>query len=258
MDIIKIENLNFSFGNKVFFHNLNLNIKANTWTSIVGDNGSGKTTLLKIILGLIESDCVTIDNLKLNKKNKYEIRKKMGCVFENPNNNLICETVLEELSFPLENMGLSDNEISVRIDNIINLFHFLPDKKREVSELSIDDKQTLALMTSLISSPKILIMDEAFTYVNKATKVKLLNILKNLDITIISVTHDMEETLFADNIVSLENGKVMIHASKEEFFKDKRLDHFPFIIELSSKLKYYDVVDDIAYSYKELVEKIWK
>ena len=107
MYIIEINNLNFDYSGKILFSNLDLKIEKNTFNCLIGNNGCGKTTLLKIMLGLIDSDNVTIDNIKLTKKNKFEIRKKIGCVFENPENNLICETVIEELSFPLNNLNLS-------------------------------------------------------------------------------------------------------------------------------------------------------
>ena len=258
MYAVKIDNLNFNFGNKVLFKNLNLKIKTNTWNTILGNNGAGKTTLLKIIVGLIESDNIFIDNIKLNKSNKLDIRKKIGCVFENVENNLVCDTVLEELSFPLENLGLSQEEIELRIDNIINLFDYLPDKNQSIDSLTIDEKQVLAIMVSLIYNPKILILDEAFSYANKLKKIQVMNILKKLNITIINVTHDAEELLYSDNIIVLKDGNVFMNDTIDNVFKDDKIDNLPFIVELSKKLKYYELVDDISYSYKELVEKIWK
>lgn len=258
MYAVKIDNLNFNFGNKVLFKNLNLKIKTNTWNTILGNNGAGKTTLLKIIVGLIESNNIFIDNIKLNKSNKLDIRKKIGCVFENVENNLVCDTVLEELSFPLENLGLSQEEIELRIDNIINLFDFLPGKNQSIDSLTIDEKQVLAIMVSLIYNPKILILDEAFSYVNKLKKIQVMNILKKLNITIINVTHDAEELLYSDNIIVLKDGNVFMNDTIDNVFKDDKIDNLPFIVELSKKLKYYELVDDISYSYKELVEKIWK
>lgn len=258
MDVIKIENLNLNFGSKVIYNNLNLEIKEKTWNSLLGSNGSGKTTLLKVILGLIKSDSVYIDGVKLDDNSKYEIRKKMGCVFENPNYNLMCETVEEELANPLENLNVEEKEINIRIDNIIRLFKFSKEKKTSIKDLTIDEKQILSIMVSLITSPKILILDEAFTFMNKSEKKRILKILKKLDITIISVTHDVEELLFSDNLIILEEGKIKTNDKKENIFEKEILDDFPFIVELSKKLQYYDLVNDISYSYKELVDKIWE
>lgn len=257
MDIIKIENLDFNFENRVLFNKLNLKITDKSWYCLLGNNGSGKTTLIKIILGLIKTDSVFINNVSLNEETKYDLRKYVGCVFENPNNNLICEKIEEELSFPLENMGLSEKEIEIRIQNIMKIFGFSKKLDVSINDLTIDEKQTLSIMVALITGPQILILDEAFTFMNKAKKYKILEILKKLDITIISVTHDIEELMFADNIILLKNGKILANDKKENIFEKELLKNIPFIVDLSMKLKYYDLVQDISYSYKELVNKIW-
>lgn len=258
MNAVKIKNLNFNFENKVLFNNLNLRIKEKTWNCLIGNNGAGKTTLLKIILGLIVTDGVYINNIKIDNNNKYELRKKVGCVFENPEYNLICETVEEELAFPLENIELEENEINTRIDNIFRIFKFNRERKTSIHDLTIEEKQILAIMVSLITGPNILILDEAFSFMRKSKKNEVLTILKQLDITVISVTHDVEEIMFSDNIIILEEGKITINDKKEIVLEKEILNNFPFIIELSKKLKYYELVDDISYSYKELVDKIWE
>ena len=257
MYIIEINNLNFDYSGKLLFSNLDLKIEKNTFNCLIGNNGCGKTTLLKIMLGLIDSDNVTIDNIKLTKQNKFEIRKKIGCVFENPENNLICETVIEELSFPLNNLNLSKEEIDIRIKNITKMFDF-KNIDRPINKLTLDEKQTVALMSALIINPKILVLDEAFTYISKCCSKKILNILKKINITIISVTHDVEELLLSDNIIILKEGKIIINDKKEKVFESDLLDNYPFIIDLSNKLKYYELVDKISYSYKELVNEVWK
>lgn len=257
MSIIKISNLNFNYDNKILFNNLNLEIKENTWNSLIGNNGSGKTTLLKLILGLIESKGITIDNIELNTENKYEIRKKIGCVFEIPDNNLICETVKEELSFPLNNIGLNEQEVETRIDNITKLFNFKK-KESDINSLNLDEKQTLSVMSALITNPKIIILDEAFTYMSKSQSIKILNILKNLNITVISVTHDVEELLYSDNIIIIKDGKIIANEKKETIFEKQLLNDYPFVVDLSLKLKYYELVDNISYTYKDLVNEIWK
>ena len=257
MYIIEINNLNFDYSGKILFSNLDLKIEKNTFNCLIGNNGCGKTTLLKIMLGLIDSDNVTIDNIKLTKQNKFEIRKKIGCVFENPENNLICETVIEELSFPLNNLNLSKEEIDIRIKNITKMFDF-KNIDRPINKLTLDEKQTVALMSALIINPKILVLDKAFTYISKSCSKKILNILKKINITIISVTHDVEELLLSDNIIILKEGKIIINDKKEKVFESDLLDNYPFIIDLSNKLKYYELVDKISYSYKELVNEVWK
>ena len=129
---------------------------------------------------------------------------------------------------------------------------------RPINKLTLDEKQTVALMSALIINPKILVLDEAFTYISKSCSKKILNILKKINITIISVTHDVEELLLSDNIIILKEGKIIINDKKEKVFESDLLDNYPFIIDLSNKLKYYELVDKISYSYKELVNEVWK
>lgn len=258
MDIIKIENLDFSYDNKVLFNNLNLKIKDKTWNTIIGSNGSGKSTLIRIILGFIKCDNVIVNGLKQCDDNKYEILKDIGCVFSNPNSNLICETVYDELSFALENLDVSEEIINERINNIIELFDFKKDLSCSINNLSLKEKQVVAIMSSLITNPKILILDEAFTYIDNKTKIKILNILKSIDFTIIYITHDMEDLLYTDNIIVLDDCKIVINEKKEEVFNKDLLKKYPFIVDLSIKLKYYDLIDDIAYSYRNLVDELWQ
>ena len=152
---------------------------------------------------------------------------------------------------------MSKEEIDIRIKNITKMFDF-KNIDRPINKLTLDEKQTVALMSALIINPKILVLDEAFTYISKSCSKKILNILKKINITIISVTHDAEELLLSDNIIILKEGKIIINDKKEKVFESDLLDNYPFIIDLSNKLKYYELVDKISYSYKELVNEVWK
>ncbi|MEG1647858.1 MAG: ATP-binding cassette domain-containing protein, partial [Bacilli bacterium] len=114
MDIIKITDLDFKYNDKVIFDKLNLTIEEHKWYTLIGNNGSGKSTLVKLMLGLIPTNNIIIDNLLLS-KNIFETRKKIGVVFEIPDNNLVCETVKEELAFSLENIGTDVSKIDEQI-----------------------------------------------------------------------------------------------------------------------------------------------
>lgn len=257
MDIIELKNLNFKYKDKIIFENFNLNIEQGTWTSIIGSNGSGKSTLVKLLSGLIKTDNIWIDGMKIS-NNIYEIRKVMSIVFDDPNTNLICETVREELSFPLENIGINDDK---RIDEIVKLFNITNILDNSINELNNSEKQLVALASALIIQPKILILDEAFVYLENI-KLNIFDILKSLNITIINITHNIEETLAGDNIIILNNGKILINDkkeivyTKEEMFKEANLN-LPFIVDLSNKLKYYGLINKTYYNMEAMVNDLW-
>lgn len=259
MDIIRIKDLNFKYKDKEIFTNLNLTIEGCKWYSIIGSNGSGKSTLVKLLSGLIRSNNIFVDNMEVSASNLYDIRKIMSIVFEDPNTNLICETVREELTFPLENIGIIDTKTEV--EKMAKLFNITDILDNSIIELTNKEKQIVALSSALIIKPKILILDESFVYL-ESVKDSIFDILKQLNITVINITHDMEETLIGDNIIILNNGKILINDEikqvypKEELFKEANLS-LPFIIDLSNKLKYYSLIDKTYYNMKDLVDDLW-
>ncbi|MEG2028602.1 MAG: ATP-binding cassette domain-containing protein [Bacilli bacterium] len=262
MDIIKITDLDFKYNDKVIFDKLNLTIEEHKWYTLIGNNGSGKSTLVKLMLGLIPTNNIIIDNLLLS-KNIFETRKKIGVVFEIPDNNLVCETVKEELAFSLENIGTDVSKIDEQIKYITQKINIKNLIGKTINELNNLEKQKVALASSLMTNPKILILDEAFTYLDNQEKDSMLSILKNLNITIINITHDIEESLYGDNIIILNDGKIIRNNKKELIYQEEKLlnsigINLPFIVELSNKLHYYGMLDKTVFSIKEMVNIIWK
>jgi energy-coupling factor transport system ATP-binding protein len=262
--IISIDNLIFKYNDNIIFNHFNLDIKENKWLSIIGPNGSGKSTLAKILVGLLPYEgIITIDSLVLTKETVKEIREKTAIVFENPDNQFVSETVLDEIVFKLENLGKSKSFIKKQLDYITNLLDIKHILKKTPHELSNSDKQIVALASALINEPKILILDEALNKIDYDKKNSIYKILKELDITIINITHDMNETVLSDEIVILDNGKLIMHDKKELVLKEEKLFNklgleVPFMAALSIKLGYYDLVDEIVFDMEEMVDKLWK
>ena len=254
--MLKVRNLNLKYDEKVIFNKLNLELEQGKWYTLIGKNGTGKSTLIKSIVRLIKLDGITFEKKKVNDENINEIRKKISVVFKNNNN--ICEKVEEEIAFPLINIGINDEEINTRIDNILNLFGLKKIRKQEIDKLNQNDKQLVSIMSALVINPKLLILDEAFSYVDEMYKTKVLKYIKLLDITVLNVSHDIEEILYSDNIIILENGKIKANDKKEIIIENKLLKEYPFIVDLSIKLKYYNLVDEIIYDYQKLVDTVWK
>lgn len=266
-NIIRINNLNFSYKEKKVFNDLNLNIKSRSFVTIIGPSGSGKSTLSKILMGIVSIDSnITIDNLKLEKKNIKEIRNRIGYIFENPNDSIIMDTVEEELTFLLENK-LSNNEINIKLEEIVKELKIEKLLNKNPKNLSGGEKQLVSLASILMKNPKIIILDEAFTMIDSIMKDKIFKILKRLNnekgVTIINITHDIEESLYGNEIAIIDNGKVLIEGKKEEVLAQekilKKIDlNVPFMVDLSLKLKYYDLIDKIEFDMDKLVNKLWK
>lgn len=263
-NIIKIANLNFKYGDKIIFKDFNLNIKKNTFTTILGPNGSGKSTLVKILLGLEEKDgIVEINGIELNKKNINEIRKQIGVVFENPDSQFVAETVMDDIAFSLENLNYPKKEIRNKIKEISKLLEIEQILQKEPHSLSGGEKQLVSLASALVIEPKILILDEALNMIDNHIKEKLLKNLIDLDITIIMITHDSEDAMYSDEIIVLDNGNLILKGPKELVFQEEEIFkklglEIPFMIDLSKKLMFYGLIDNIIYDMDEMVNTLWK
>ena len=265
--MVVIDNLSFKYTDKVIFDNLCLSIDKGRFTTILGNNGSGKSTLVKLLCGLLKCEgSIYIDDLLLSDNSLFDIRKNIGVVFENPDNCLISETVLEDLSFPLENLNLSSDYIFSKVNEISNYLGISDLLDRSPRDLSGGEKQLVSLGCALVTSPKLLILDEALSMLDDNSKFKILSFLKKIkkdfDVTIINVTHDIEESIYGDDILIIDSG-VVIHDSKEKVYEqEKILKSFgfdlPFMVDLSKRLSYYDLVDSYIYDMDEMVDLLWK
>lgn len=262
-DIIKIKNLNYkNFDNKLF-NNFELNIEESDFMSIIGPNNAGKTTLIKILSGLKKYEgTILIDNKEL-KENKKEIRKIISIVFDNPETQFIMDTVYNDIYLTAKNKKIDniDEEIN-KISKILKIENIL-DKSPQ--HLSGGEKQKVVIASALLGNPKILILDEALSMIDPISKkeiYKYLVKLNNEGTTIINISSDIEDTLYSKNILILNNGTIESldtkenTYNKENIFKKLQME-LPFIIELSKKLSYYNLVNKDYYNEEELINKLW-
>lgn len=267
-NIIMIKKLNFSYKNKVIFKDFDLEIERNKFIHIVGPNGSGKSTLVHILLGLLKADgYINIYHMNMCEDNLMDIRRNIGVVFENPDNTFVAETVADDIAFSLENLNYSPSTIDQKIQKIseyLKIEHLL---EKNPHYLSGGEKQLVALASALVLEPKILILDEALTMVDGVEKEQILKLLRKIvnekKITVINVTHDMEDTVYGDKIIILNKGKVLFNDDKKAVYKEERalkkigID-LPFMVDLSNKLSYYGLVDETILSMSEMVNHLWK
>ena len=263
--IIKVNNMTFKYNDKNIFKNFNLEIKEGEFVTVIGKNGSGKTTLAKILIGLYKSDgYITIDGYLLNNYYINKIRRVFSvCLGSQP---FIGETVRDDLAFTLENLEYSKKEIEKLISIISKKFKIEDLLDKSPNELNSGEKVKVLIAASLIHNPKIILLDEMVNKLIPSDKKLIFKILKEYQektkLTIILVTHNLEDTLYSDRIILLDNGKKIYDYSKEEMYKDDKLEklgfNLPFIVKLSQNLMLYNLLDKVYFDEKEVVDKLWQ
>ncbi len=245
----EVEKLTFSYDQEVnAVEDVSFSVEEGSYTAVIGHNGSGKSTVAKLITGLLEkkSGKVVIEGLELNEENLYEIRKRVGIVFQNPDNQFIGSTVRDDIAFGLENRCIEQ----VKMDDIINEFaekvRMTKYLDKEPTRLSGGQKQRVAIAGILAMKPNILIFDEATSMLDPQGKDEIKKVIRQLHedstLTIISITHDIEEVISADYVVALNKGRVAMCGTPQELFADtaqvKKIHlELPFALRMQEALE---------------------
>lgn len=268
MSILKINNLNYRYNQKRALTNFSLEVEKGSWISLVGPNGCGKTTLVKILAGLIKTPCdIEVDGMKIDDKNINKIRGRIGFVFNDSADVFVGETVMDDLAFGLENLNLKKEEIIRRINNVAKLFDLESILNKNPQRLSGGEKQKVALAAILVMNAKILILDDSLNMIDPFEKREILKILKELhqktDLTIITTASTLEDVLYSDKIVVMNYGVKVVEGKTLEVLKEEPIFielkmRLPFMIDLSLKLKDYELVDDVVLNMKDMVNKLWE
>ena len=265
-NMIFIDHLNFQYKKNIIFKNLSMSIRKGSFTTILGNNGCGKTTLVRLLTGLESSNCIFIGGKLLSQGSLNSIRRQIGVVFENPDDCLVSDTVIGDLAFPLENLDYSSEYVYSHINEIssyLGISHLL---ERNPKTLSYGEKQLVCLGCAFITGPSLIILDEALCALDDASRFNILKFLRKINkdfgTTILNITHDIEESIYGDDILIIDRD-VLIHDKKEVVYKQEKLLRnngfdLPFMVNLSNKLSYYDMVDSVVYDMDEMVDLLWK
>lgn len=269
--IISIKDLNYTYPDAKHpaINNLSLDIYKNEWVSIVGKNGSGKSTLTKLIDGLIEAESgtIAIDGQIINEDNIWEARTKIGIVFQNPDHQFVGATVEDDVAFGLENQGIPRDKMVTEVDEALKLVKMSDFKKRDPQSLSGGQKQRVAIAGVLATKPQIIIMDESTSMLDPDGRRTVLNLVQQLrqeqDLTIISITHDIEETELSQRIVVINDGKIVQDGKPVEIYDlGSNLRKFgleePFTNKLISTLGDKLKLPEGYLSEEELKQQLWK
>ena len=270
--IIDVKNLSFRYKESQEYYDvkdITFHVKRGEWLSIVGHNGSGKSTTVRLIDGLLEAESgeIVIDGQRLTEENVWDIRRQIGMVFQNPDNQFVGATVEDDVAFGLENQGLSRQEMKKRVEEALALVGMLDFKKREPARLSGGQKQRVAIAGVVALRPAILILDEATSMLDPEGRRELIETVKGIrkdyDMTVISITHDLEEVAMSDRVLVMKKGEIESTSSPRELFSRNDLDQIglddPFANQLKHSLSQngYDLPENYL-TESELEDKLWE
>ena len=270
--IIDVKNLSFRYKENQEYYDvkdITFHVKRGEWLSIVGHNGSGKSTTVRLIDGLLEAESgeIVIDDQRLTEENIWNIRRQIGMVFQNPDNQFVGATVEDDVAFGLENQGLSRQEMKKRVEEALDLVGMLDFKKREPARLSGGQKQRVAIAGVVALRPAILILDEATSMLDPEGRRELIDTVKGIrkdyDMTVISITHDLEEVAMSDRVLVMKKGEIESTNSPRELFSRNDLDQIglddPFANQLKHSLSQngYDLPENYL-TESELEDKLWE
>ena len=271
-NIIEVRNLIFKYQKTDEHHQLNdisFHVKHGEWLSIIGHNGSGKSTVVRLIDGLLEPESgqIYISGDLLTPENVWDKRSEIGMVFQNPDNQFVGATVEDDVAFGLENQGIPRDEMVQRVDEALKMVRMDEFKDREPARLSGGQKQRVAIAGIIALRPKIIILDEATSMLDPEGRLELIRTVREVKerygLTVISITHDLEEVSLSDRVILFEKGKATLDLTPRELFSRDDLDEIgleePFANRLRSMLHQKDFpVGETYQTEGELEKLLWE
>lgn len=224
--IIELNNISFQYPNNETdaLQDVSLEINKGEWIAIIGPNGSGKSTLAKIINGLLVpyAGQVHINGQLLNEETVWEARRAVGMVFQNPDNQFVGATVEDDIAFGLENNGIPREEMVTRINDALEKVRIENFRDHEPARLSGGQKQRVALASVIALRPDVVILDEATAMLDPLGRREVIAAIRELkkefDLTVISITHDIDEASYADRIIVMNRGEIVKRDTPETIF----------------------------------------
>ena len=271
-NIIEVKNLSYRYDHKsedYILKDVSFHVKQGEWISIVGHNGSGKSTTVRLIDGLLEAESgdIIISGDKLTADNVWEKRRQIGMVFQNPDNQFVGATVEDDVAFGLENQGMDYPMMVKRVHEALELVGMQNFKEREPARLSGGQKQRVAIAGVVALQPDIIILDEATSMLDPEGRLELIRTVKeikdNNHLTVISITHDLDEISLSDRVLVMKNGRVESTATPRELFsrpdlEDLGLDQ-PFVNQVKAAMIQTGLTLPETYlTEKELQEQLWE
>jgi energy-coupling factor transport system ATP-binding protein len=269
--IVSLKGVSFQYDaqERYALKNVSFDIFEGEWLAIVGHNGSGKSTMAKLLNGLQfpQEGEITIDHLKLTEETIWDVRKRIGMVFQNPDNQFVGTTVQDDVAFGLENNGVPREDMVQRVEDSLKKVKMDQFLYQEPHHLSGGQKQRVAIAGVLALRPSIIILDEATSMLDPRGREEVLETVRLLkqekSLTVISITHDLDEAAKADRIIVMNQGEVFREGTPEEIFSmDEQLIQLgldiPFSVKMSKAFRQKGIKLSKHYlSEEELVTELW-
>ena len=270
--IINLQDITFTYDTEAprpALSEVSLEIKRGEWVAIIGHNGSGKSTLAKTINGLLlpQSGRIQVGNMDLNEGNIWDIRKMVGMVFQNPDNQFVGSTVEDDVAFGMENQGIPREEMLVRVADALEQVRMSDFKTREPARLSGGQKQRVAIAGVVALRPDIIILDEATSMLDPEGREEVIATIKKIkeqsNLTVLSITHDIDEAANASRVLVMKEGRLIDEGTPEKIFSagpklvELGLD-LPFPEKLKAALKERGITVPAEYLTEEgMVDWLW-
>ena len=223
--MIEFRNVSFSYGDANVVENLSFTIKKGETVGLIGANGAGKSTIMKLMLGLISgSGEIKVDGLSMNKENLAEIRRKIGFVLQDSDNQMFMPTVYEDMIFGPRNYGLSKEETEKRVDEVLSQLGLQDLKHRHNHKISGGEKRMAAIATILAMEPEMILMDEPSTALDPVNRRTVINTINRLPQTKLIASHDLDMILdTCQRVILLSHGAIVAAGAAETILRDKAL-----------------------------------
>ncbi|MBU8908587.1 energy-coupling factor ABC transporter ATP-binding protein [Desertibacillus haloalkaliphilus] len=271
-ELVAVNDVTFTYNgaNVPALDGLDLSIAEGEWVAVVGHNGSGKSTLARMLNGLLLPDKGSVQVKGYDTSDPealWEIRKHVGIVFQNPDNQMVATLVRDDIAFGLENLGVNREEMNERIDTSLKKVNMSAFIDHEPHRLSGGQKQRVAIAGILAMQPSLFVLDEATSMLDpigrKEVIETMLDLNKNEQMSVVSITHDLNEAVLADRIIVLKQGKILLQGTPEEVFEHRETLvevglNLPFTVQLREELRLLGVqVSSTGLTQEELVDELW-
>lgn len=269
--MIEFKDVSFRYGEDRpwIIKNCSFTIEEGESVAIIGHNGSGKSTIAKLMNGLLlpQEGEVWIDGILLKEETIWDVRKSVGMVFQNPDNQFVGATVQDDVAFGMENRGMPRQVMEERIHSFLSAVHMMDYVLTEPHRLSGGQKQRVAIAGVMAVSPKVMILDEATVMLDPKGRVEIMETITNLqqqkDLSLLTITHDLEEVLQLDRVIALNKGEIWTTGRPRDVLKDAvalkeiGLD-LPFIVTLKQALAEKGIIlSGQPITMAEMLEELW-
>ncbi|WP_028781741.1 energy-coupling factor ABC transporter ATP-binding protein [Thalassobacillus devorans] len=249
--------------------NVSFTVQADEWLAIIGHNGSGKSTIAKLMNGLLlpQQGEIFVDGIAVNEESIWDIRKRVGMVFQNPDNQFVGTTVRDDVAFGMENHGLPRQLMLKRVQSSLAAVGMSDYQAHEPHRLSGGQKQRIAIASVLAVAPQLIILDEATAMLDPKGRLEIMETIRQVqetqDLSLITITHDLKEVIKADRVLVMNQGRTWLEGTPREVFaakdalRDIGLDT-PFVTKLAAELTAAGLtIQREPLNHQELLEELW-